>query len=155
MPADRLVPRTFPASHRLKNGGDFARARVNGRRVVQGCLILNWVGAPERAHSRLGVITSRKVGIAVIRSRSRRLLREAYRVHQTCLTRPVDVVLVARPSIAGKSQQSVNLDYLAALRRAGLVRSPEPDGPAGGSGPAGPASPDPGHRGAGSAAGQQ
>lgn len=121
MPADPPATRKFPASRRLKSGQDFAQTRAGGRRIVQGCLIANWMAVPNRRHSRLGVITSRKVGIAVVRTRSRRLLREAFRQHQELILQPVDLVLVARPSIAGKSQDAVNRDYLTALRKGGLM----------------------------------
>lgn len=98
--------------------------------MVQGCLILNWISIPDAPGSRLGVITSRKVGPSVVRSRSRRLLREAFRLHQAELSERVDLVLVARPSIAGKTRQAVERDYLLALQRAGLRRAPAtPTGP--------------------------
>ncbi len=131
MPADSPATRKFPASRRLKSGQDFAQTRAGGRRIVQGCLIVNWMAVPQRQHSRLGVVTSRKVGIAVVRTRSRRLLREAFRQHQELILQPVDLVLVARPSIAGKSQDAVNRDYLTALRKGGLMapsHRPSPDG---------------------------
>ena len=124
MAAEPPASLRFPASRRIKSGRDFARARVNGCRLVHGCLIVNWLAAPTRRDSRLGVITSRKVGNAVTRSRSRRLLREAFRQHQHELTQPVDLVLVARPSIASKSQRGVERDYLTALQRCGLLPSP-------------------------------
>jgi hypothetical protein len=37
------------------------------------------------------------------------------------LRKPVDLVLVARPSIVGKRFQDVEADYLAALRQAGVL----------------------------------
>ena len=120
---------SFPASRRIKAGRDFLRAKTEGRRVVHGCLILNWLPTPGAACSRLGVITSRKVGPAVVRSRSRRLLREAFRLHQQELTQPVDVVLVARPSIAGKDRAGVERDYLTALQRCGLRPASPPSPP--------------------------
>jgi ribonuclease P protein component len=73
--------------------------------------------------NRLGVVTSRKVGSAVIRNRARRLLREAFRRHQHALKGPLDVVLVARASIAGKRAGEVEQDFLVALRRRALLRS--------------------------------
>lgn len=78
---------------------------------------------PAEAQSRLGVVTSRKVGNAVARSRARRLLRESFRRHQLELTSPVDLVLVARPSIAGKSFVEVEHAFLSAARKAGLLRA--------------------------------
>jgi ribonuclease P protein component len=83
---------------------------------------MNWVPARQASQSRLGVIVSRKVGPAVTRTRTRRLLREAFRLHQHELNQPVDLVLIARPSIAGMNRPLVERDYLTALQRAGLRR---------------------------------
>jgi ribonuclease P protein component len=115
----------LPRSRRIRQGRDFARAKAEGQRLLHGCLILNWVPLPPGCPSRLGVITSRRIGEAVVRSRARRLLREAFRLYQTRLARPVDVVLVARPSIARKAFAEVAGDYLTALRRARLCRDTE------------------------------
>src|SRR5512138_868161 len=93
----------LPRERRLKQGRDFARVKTQGKRVVKGCLIANWLALPAGASSRVGVITSRRTGSAVIRSRARRLLRESFRLHQKDLIQPVDLVLVARPTIVGKS----------------------------------------------------
>jgi len=64
------------------------------------------------------------VGNAVVRNRARRLLRESFRRHQNELRRPVDLVLVARPSIAGKSLAEVERHFLTAARKAGLLKEP-------------------------------
>ena len=91
--------------------------------MVLGCLIANWNRLPEGSAPRLGVVTSKKIGGAPARSRARRLLRESFRLHQHELARPVDLVLVARNSIAGKSFAAVEKDFLAALRRASLLKN--------------------------------
>jgi ribonuclease P protein component len=91
--------------------------------MVEGCLILNWLPAPAGAGSRLGVITSRRIGKAVIRSRARRLLRECFRLHQLELTQPLEVVLVARSSITDRKLGDVERDFLKALRRARLLQA--------------------------------
>jgi ribonuclease P protein component len=111
----------FGRAARLKQGRDFARVRRVGERLVVGCLIANWQRLPAASASRLGVITARKIGGAVVRSRARRLMRESFRLHQPELAEPVDLVLVARPSIAGKEFAEVERDYLTALRRARLL----------------------------------
>jgi ribonuclease P protein component len=113
----------FPRSSRLKQRSDFARARAEGLRLVCGCLIANVASRPPDLASRLGVVTSRKIGGAVQRSRARRLLRESFRLHQGELARPVDLVLIARPSIAGKGLAEVERDFLRALRQARLERA--------------------------------
>jgi ribonuclease P protein component len=107
---------------RIKQGRDFLRVRQGGERMVKGCLIANWLRLPVAATSRLGVVVSKKVGNAVVRSRAKRLLRESYRQHQHELTQPVDLVLVARQSIAEKDFAGVERDLIVTLRQAGLLK---------------------------------
>ena len=106
---------------RITRGRDFLRARTDGRRLAVGCLVLNWVEASGPA-IRVGVITSRKIGNAVIRTRARRLLRETFRLNQDRIARPVDLVLVARQSIVEKDFAAVEGDFVTALRRADLLK---------------------------------
>jgi ribonuclease P protein component len=120
MPPDPAPSLGLPRAARLRYGRDFARLKTRGRRLVSGCLILNWLAGEAGQARRLGVVTSRKVGTAVARSRARRLLREAYRRQQHQCPAPLDLVLVARPSIAGRALADVERDLQAALRRAGL-----------------------------------
>ena len=90
--------------------------------MVIGCLIANWQRLPMGSASRLGVITAGRIGCAVVRNRARRLLRESFRIHQHDLAAPVDLVLVARPSIAGKGFAEVERDLLTTLRKARLLK---------------------------------
>ncbi|MDB6019696.1 MAG: ribonuclease protein component [Pedosphaera sp.] len=108
---------------RLKQARDFSRVRREGRRLVCGCLIANWQGLGAESASRLGVITTKKLGNAVVRARARRLLREAFRLHQHELVQPVDLVLVAQRSIVGKGLAAVESDLLAAWRRGGILKA--------------------------------
>ncbi|MCX6862698.1 MAG: ribonuclease P protein component [Verrucomicrobia bacterium] len=112
----------FSSRRRISRSSDFARLKEEGRREICGTLILNWLPSQEL---RLGVVTSRKVGSAVIRSRARRFLREVFRQHQHEVTEPVSMVLVARKSIAEMTLETVRRDYLRALSRAKL-RKPLP-----------------------------
>ena len=106
---------------RLKESRDFARLKREGERAVCGCLIANWQRLSAGTAARLGVVVSSKVGGAVARSRARRLLRESFRLHRHELARPVDLVLVARPSITGCGLAEVEKDFLATMNRAGLM----------------------------------
>ena len=108
---------------RLAQSRDFARVRQQGQRLVLGCLIANWNKLPDGASPKLGVVTSKKIGGAVQRSRARRLLRESFRQHQHEFAQPVELVLVARNSIAGKKFADVEKDFLAALNRAKLLKN--------------------------------
>jgi len=83
---------------------------------------VNWQRLPPGARSRVGVITSGKLGNAVQRGRARRLLREVFRIHQHELLYPVDLVLVARQSLVCKGFGLVEMDFLTTLRKAGLLK---------------------------------
>jgi ribonuclease P protein component len=107
---------------RLAQNRDFMRLRQQGQRLALGCLIANWSRLPEGCRPKLGVVTSKKIGNAPARSRARRLLRESFRLHQHEFSQPVELVLVARNSIAGRSLAEVEKDFLAALRRASLLK---------------------------------
>ena len=117
-PARLRLPRTS----RMKSPGDFARAKAKGQRWVCGCLIANVLSLPEGSANRLGVVTSKKIGNAVERSRARRLLRETFRLHQHDFNRPVDLVLVARPSIARRAFAEVETDFLKMARQSRLEK---------------------------------
>lgn len=110
----------LPRSCRFRLGADFARLKAQGRRLVSGCVILNLLPLGPGAPQRLGVVVSRRVGNAVARSRARRLLREVWRRNQHSFIRPLELVMIARPSIAGKTMRQVENDFRAALDRAGL-----------------------------------
>ena len=121
--ADARPSRALPRSARLQRGREFAEVRRDGQRCVCGCLIANWKPLPPGATSRLGVVTSRKIGSAVVRNRARRLLREAFRLNRHQLLRPLMLVLVARGSIPGKPLAEVERDLLQALRRGRMLQS--------------------------------
>lgn len=125
MPAGPPKPLRFPRAARIKQGRDFARARQEGQRCVCGCMIANWRGLPADGATRLGLVVSRKVGGSVVRSRARRLLRESFRLHQYELAGPMDLVLVARHSIANHDFSGVEKDFLTTMKRAGLL-NPQP-----------------------------
>jgi len=113
---------SFGRSSRIKQARDFTRLRAEGKRLTMGCLVANWQPLTTAQCSRLGVITSKRIGGAVIRNRARRLLRESFRLHQRDLVQPVDLILVARPSIVGKTLSDVERDFLTTLRKAGLLK---------------------------------
>jgi len=108
---------------RLAQSRDFARVRQRGERLILGCLIANWSKLPDGEPPKLGVVTSKKIGGAVARSRARRLLRESFRRHQHDFAQPVELVLVARNSITQKDFIGVEKDFLAALHRAKLLKN--------------------------------
>ena len=122
MTAPTPKPLRLARTMRVTQNRDFLRIRQQGERLAQGCLVANWNKLPDGASPKLGVVTSKKIGGAVQRVRARRLLRESFRLHQHEFLQPIELILVARNSIAGKRFADVEKDFLTTLRRAGLLK---------------------------------
>jgi ribonuclease P protein component len=114
---------TFGQGKRLRQSAEFAQIKLDGRRLAKGSLLANWIERPGRQGEplRLGVVTPKSIGPAVERSRARRLMREAFRLNQRKLKRPLTLVLVARRSIVGNGFAEVERDFLNLMRAARLL----------------------------------
>ena len=112
---------SFPKSARIQASSDFRNHKEKGERLAKGCLLANWQLLPSDSFSRLGVVTSRHLGKAVIRNRARRLMRECFRLHKKKLRSEVDLILVARKSIAKKNFFDVEKDFIALLKKCKLL----------------------------------
>lgn len=121
MPASSQGSFGLPSRQRIKESREFAGIKAKGRRFSLGCLVLNWALGTDQRAPRLGVVVSRKVGCAVVRNRAKRLIRESFRLNQASLPRSLRLILVARPSIAGKTLAHVQRDLLSALRQTRLL----------------------------------
>lgn len=82
----------------------------------------------HRPLNRLGLTTGKKIGGAVVRSRARRLMREAYRQieNEGAILHGNLIVIAARARIADASMQDVQKDLRKCLCRVGLISKAEP-----------------------------
>lgn len=112
MPSER-----FPKSRRMRRRGEFQHVfnlsqRTNGR-------YLTLLMAPNTAGTaRLGIVASRRLGDAVRRNRSKRLIREIFRrTQQLPGGQGVDVVAIPRRELFDATYSSLESDFRGALRR--------------------------------------
>jgi len=113
----------FPATRRLKLSRDFTRVRTEGRSVRGGLLTLGVLPVTNETHFRVGLVTSKRVGGAVVRNRVRRRMREIVRQHQHALGSGLWLVIIARPAAAEASFAKLENEWLCLLRRAGILVS--------------------------------
>ena len=114
----------FPAARRLKLSRDFTRVRTEGRTVRGALLTIGVLPVTNETHFRVGLITSKRVGGAVVRNRVRRRLREIVRRHQHALGSGVWLVIIARPAAAAASFAALDDEWLRLMKRAGLMETP-------------------------------
>ena len=86
---------SFKRAHRIKKKKDFEKI-FERRTLFRGQTFTAYVLPTSLDFSRVGLVTSRKVGNAVRRNRIRRLLRECFRLNKALLGPGLDVVLVTK-----------------------------------------------------------
>lgn len=117
----RPTDERFPKSLRIRKRAEYLEIQGTGT-AVHGRLFVGIVRVvPGRPGARLGITTAKKVGTAVVRNRTRRLVREAFRRDRALLPDGVDLVLVAKRAVAGCDAAAVAGDLSAIGRRAARI----------------------------------
>lgn len=92
--------------HRLSRSRDFDAVYRRGRSVSTRFLVLYWFARDEEVDEpRLGIAVPKSTGGAVVRNRTKRQLREAWRALLEQVPRGRDYVLVARPGLPEACEQ--------------------------------------------------
>ena len=125
-PGGRKPRLRFPKAARLIRTGEFARVRTEGKPVHGKMLVLGVLKGCGEMDCRVGIVTSRRVGGAVVRNRVRRLLREIFRVMRPRLVRGVWLVAVAKSSAAKASLSKLGEECSQLARRAAILRDIAP-----------------------------
>ena len=71
--------------------------------------------------NRVGITVSKKLGKAHVRNRTRRRLREVYRLHEEQFQPGWDIVVVARAKAVDAEFSRLTKSYLALAKKAGLL----------------------------------
>lgn len=86
----------FGKEKKLKSNEQFKAVLSNGRRFDDGLLVV-YTAENDFGHARLGVSVPKVLGGAVVRSRLKRLIREAFRQSQGEIPGGFDYVVMVSP----------------------------------------------------------
>jgi ribonuclease P protein component len=113
----------LPREHRLRQSGDFARVREQGKTFSHPWLVVA-VTANGSTVTRVGFTVSKRIGKAHVRNRVKRLLRAIVRQYLSALAPGFDVVVISRPAIAGQRFAALDDVLRGQLQLARLVARP-------------------------------
>ena len=108
----------------LKENHIFRRLYQKGKTAADGRLAI-YVRPNGRTGNRLGLTVSTKLGHAVVRNRTRRRLREVYRLHEDQFLPGWDIVLVGRGKALDGDFAAITASFLTLARKAGILREEE------------------------------
>ena len=117
-PADSFC---FPKTRRLTHRSEYERLKRDGITQRGRLLMLSVMPMGNSAPWRAGIVTSGRLGGAVVRNRVRRRLREIVRRHQHELRRGVWFAIIARNEAATASYGMLEDEWLRLARRASIL----------------------------------
>lgn len=86
----------FGKINRLRLAKDFELVKADSTKADCSAFVFYLCATPEKDFSRLGVVTSRKVGCAVERNRARRVMREIFRKNAPNFAKACDIIIFMR-----------------------------------------------------------
>jgi len=111
----------FPKARGLTRASEYERVKREGLVRHGKLLTLSAAVVDNSGPCRVGMITSRRVGGAVVRNRVRRRLREIVRRHQYDLRQDVWIVLIAKREAASASYGWLEDEWLRLSKRASIL----------------------------------
>ena len=105
----KTVEKAFPKEERLTKNSEFKKIFHDGKKLVGSCIVCFFLG--NCSLRKIGIITTKKLGNAVVRNRTRRILRECYRLNKTAIPGDVQIVLLARKGILERPFRDVCTDF--------------------------------------------
>ncbi len=108
----------------LKENYEFRRLYQKGASAVSPAMVL-YCRKNRLGRNRLGLVSSTKLGHAVVRNRCRRRLREVYRLRTPELKQGYDIILVARTRTAYAPWPELQKQFVKLCRKLELLEEPK------------------------------
>ena len=105
----------FRPSDRIRSSGEYRALYARGRRVrLRSATLFLSPAATDRR--RLGITVTRKIGVAVVRNRLKRRIREIFRRNRHLMKPGFDLVVNVRPEAVGLPYRELERELLGALK---------------------------------------
>lgn len=114
--------------YRLRKNNEFKLVYRRGKSLANNLLVLYVFNNRKNktqdnlTYNKVGISVSKKVGNSVVRSRSKRLITESYRLNEKDLKSGYDFIFVARNAIKDKSYFEVEDAMKKLFLKAGLYK---------------------------------
>lgn len=106
----KLRDQRFPKRERVRRRTEYLAIQRRGERLHFRLLLAFVRPSQIFGVTRLGITVSKKVGNAVVRNRTKRLIREAWRKNKDDFPRGLDIVVVAKRDASTATQADVVAD---------------------------------------------
>ena len=115
------VGQRFPKHARLTETRDFAKVREQGKSIQSSLIRVGLLRTEEVSSAKVGLITSKRVGGAVVRNKVRRRLRG---IIKSCIAEIPSgflVVIVAKSAAAQATFEQLRAEWLLLARRLSIL----------------------------------
>lgn len=112
--------------YKLRKNTEFRLVYRRGKSYANNLLVLyvfnnkKNIDDEKLPYNKVGISVSKKVGNSVVRSRSKRLISESYRLNREDVKKGYDFVFVARTSINEKKYSDVEAAMINLFKKAGI-----------------------------------
>ena len=112
--------------YKLRKNTEFRLVYRRGKSYANNLLVLyvfnnkKNIDDEKLPYNKVGISVSKKVGNSVVRSRSKRLIYESYRLNREDVKKGYDFVFVARTSINEKKYSDVEAAMINLFKKAGI-----------------------------------
>jgi ribonuclease P protein component len=112
---------SLPPGQRIRKTREFREVLAKGRKVGGEHLQFFFCAKGASTNRRLGVSLRKSLGSAVVRNRSKRLVKEAFRLHESQLPPGTDLIVAVMRDLSGMKLQEVERIFSGMLARSGSI----------------------------------
>ncbi len=111
----------FKETSGLKKDSDFRNVYKKGNSYANKYLVM-YILKNDLSHSRVGISVSKKVGNAIVRNKTRRRIKEAFRLNiDESIKRGYDIIFIARVNIKDVDYKAVEKAIIHLAKKTNMI----------------------------------